>query len=372
LSIRSTTFFKRGPRIMLLKCLPNVSQLLTAISIVAAFSAAAFAQSTWTCTSPKWDILKIMRMNSTWAQDGYYLSGTDQNGGNVYMYQAASDVTYDSKKQWTSGKENYIKRYYNPPANPPNKQEVCSSNCAAPYATPKYVPEFAPGTPAYWGYPADVDLFDTTYIYLWITEIDWNNPYAYKKFNSNNNDKSFPFAPRCAVPGQATIQIPEPYMNQLPTNTIPSTAYQIFPSNAYESGLIDTQNETFTSADCKNGYSWADLQWAFTQVNTAQSGFAMNNQVNHTNPSLDFLPIVYWYNCDSGYANCQHREEFDYGWDPNTGDNYGLVKWQHFSGVNSQSPDQTATFNTMQQYSGPADGHYSYANITFPAPACFQ
>jgi hypothetical protein len=346
----------------------SVLQILLAAGFAVAPSTLVSAQSTWTCTSPKWDILQIMRMQTTWAEDGYYLSGTNQSGGTVYMYQAASDVTYNSTNEWTGGQLHYIKNYKEPPANPPDPQKFCTTNCS-PYVSPAYAPEDAAGTPEYWGYPADVDLFDTSYIYLWVTEIDWNNPYAYKKFNSNNSNYSFPFAPRCAVPGQTTIKIPEPSGNTVPTTTIPSTAYAILPSNAYSGSLIDTSNEAFTSADCTNGSSWQDLGYAFTQVNAAKTGFAMTNKVNSTTPSLNYLPIVYWYECNSSYGSCGNHEEFDYGYDSSTGDYYGLVQWLHFTGT-SQTPDETATFNTMQQYTGADNGSYSYTNLTFPGTGC--
>jgi hypothetical protein len=316
-----------------------------------------------------------MRMQTTWAQDGYYLSGTNQSGGAVYMYQAASDLTYNADNEWTGGKQNYIKNYALPPNGTGATTQVTPAQ-TPPYEPPEYAPVATNGdNPEYWGFPADVDLFDTNYIYLWITEIDWNNPYSFKKFNSDNNDYNYRFAPRCGVPGQVTLYNPAPDYNPQgqPTNN-PSTAFEILPSNVYQSGgqyngdIIST-NETFTSSDCTNGFAWDDLGWSFTQVNTTETGFSMKDTVNGQR-SLDYLPIVYWYNCNSSYGSCSHHEEFDYGYYPSTGDYYGLVQWLHFTG-SSQTPDETATFNTMQEWTGAADGHYSYANINFPAAACF-
>jgi hypothetical protein len=51
------------------------------------------------------------------------------------------------------------------------------------------------------GYPWDINLFDNNYIYLWITEYNWNDPHTYKKFTYNTN---MPIAPRLRegwVPG---------------------------------------------------------------------------------------------------------------------------------------------------------------------------
>jgi hypothetical protein len=348
-------------------------QLLMAASFVVALSTSLLAQSTITCPSGQWDFAQIMRMQTSWAQNGYYLSGTNQSGGNVYMYQVATDITYGSQNQWTGGKLNYIKNYALPPNGTGDKTEVSPAQ-TPPYEPPEYVPVTTTGdTPEYWAYPADVDLFDSNYIYLWITEIDWNNPYAFKKFNSDSNDYSFRFAPRCGVPGQVTLDNPAPNDPTDPTNN-PSTAFEILPSNVYQSGGeyngdIITTNETFTSADCTNGFLWDNLGYAFTQVNTAQTGFSMNDTINGQR-SLNYIPIVYWYNCDSSYGSCGNHEEFDYGYYPSTGDYYGLVQWLHFTGT-SGTPDETATFNTMSEYTGANDGHYSYSNVNFPAAACF-
>src|SRR5947199_7522897 len=57
------------------------------------------------------------------------------------------------------------------------------------------------------GYPWDIQLYDKNYIYLWITEYDWNNPSSYKKFTYNTN---LPLVPRCAKAGfpGSTIKVP--------------------------------------------------------------------------------------------------------------------------------------------------------------------
>jgi hypothetical protein len=341
-----------------------------AVSLVAVLSTSVFAQSTITCPSGDYDMVQVMRMQNSWAQNGDFLQGTNQSGGTVYMFQAASDITYENQSQqtgeWLGGKLNYIKNFHEPPASPPDPQEVCSTNCPSPYASPEYVPTFST-TDGNWAFPADVDLFDTNYVYLWITEIDWNNPYSYKAFNSDNNNYSFPFVPRCALPGTSTIQIPEPAGNTVPTSTIPSTAYEIFPANVYNSsGQIVTTDETFTSSDCTGTPGWSDLAYAFTQVNSVHTGFAMTNNVNNTTPSLSYVPVVYWYGCNDDYGSCGNHEEFDYGYDTSTGDYYGLVQWLHFTGT-STNPDETATFNNLE----PANGDFSYTTISFPAAACF-
>src|ERR1700758_3793867 len=45
------------------------------------------------------------------------------------------------------------------------------------------------GTRFYWtknaaGFPWDIQLFDSKYVYLWVTELDWQNPRTFKVFHS--------------------------------------------------------------------------------------------------------------------------------------------------------------------------------------------
>src|SRR5260370_14561337 len=59
------------------------------------------------------------------------------------------------------------------------------------------------------GYPWDIQLYDSKYIYLWITELSWTVPQSYKKFTNNTN---LPLLPRCATAGTtasgSTIKVP--------------------------------------------------------------------------------------------------------------------------------------------------------------------
>src|SRR5690349_19442351 len=48
------------------------------------------------------------------------------------------------------------------------------------------------------GSPWDIQLYDNNYIYLWITELSWNNAQTFKKFAGNTN---MPLVPRCAKAG---------------------------------------------------------------------------------------------------------------------------------------------------------------------------
>ena len=52
------------------------------------------------------------------------------------------------------------------------------------------------------GYPWDIRLYDKNYTYLWVTELDWQNPRTFKAFTSPTLGKfDLPFAPRFAKGG---------------------------------------------------------------------------------------------------------------------------------------------------------------------------
>ncbi len=48
------------------------------------------------------------------------------------------------------------------------------------------------------GYPWHIQLYDISYVYLWVTEFDWQNPRAYKAFSPKLGKFNLPFAPRFA------------------------------------------------------------------------------------------------------------------------------------------------------------------------------
>src|SRR5258708_15354226 len=67
------------------------------------------------------------------------------------------------------------------------------------------------------GYPWDIQLYDQKYVYLWVTELDWQNPRSFKAFNSSTLGKfNLPFAPRFAKAGYPGSTI-----------TISDSAYEI-------------------------------------------------------------------------------------------------------------------------------------------------
>ena len=135
------------------------------------------------------------------------------------------------------------------------------------------------------GSPWDIQLYDSKYIYLWITEYDWNNPYSYKKFTYNTN---LPLAPRCAKGGSPGSAI-----------KVSNTSYRIY-------------------TDC-NHYQAKNLLKAINEVwgpyNLSFGGSLPGN--------MQVLVNSYRYNCDSNYQNCKDKEEYYLS------RRYGLVQWVH-------------------------------------------
>jgi hypothetical protein len=174
-------------------------------------------------------------------------------------------------------------------------------------ANPLYT-EVQPGK-FYWtkggnGYPWDIQLYDSSYVYLWITEYAWNSPNTYKKFAYNTN---LPLAPRCAKGGYPGSTI-----------KVPNTTYDIY-----------TDCTHFTRHTLKQGINqvWGPYTKSF-------GGSLPSN--------LKTLVVSYRYNCDSSYGNCNDKEEYYLT------QRYGLAQWVHYtlnSGVYVQQ--QKSVFNNV-------------------------
>lgn len=154
------------------------------------------------------------------------------------------------------------------------------------------------------GSPWDIQLFDKQYIYLWITELNWNNPHTFKKFAGNTN---MPLVPRCAKAGFPGSSI-----------HVPNTSYQ-------------------TYSDCTH-YVTQNLRQGINQVwgpyKITLHGDLPNN--------LPVLVASYRYNCDSGYGNCGDKEEYYMA------QKYGLVQWVHYSLVSgTYQMKQKTVFNRL-------------------------
>lgn len=154
------------------------------------------------------------------------------------------------------------------------------------------------------GSPWDIQLFDSKYIYLWITELDWLNPRTFKKFAKNTN---MPLVPRCAEGGFPGSTI-----------TVPDTSYQ-------------------SHSDCTH-YITQSLRKGVNQVwgpYTITLGGSLPR-------NLPVLVASYRYNCDLNYNNCGDKEEYYLA------QRYGLVQWVHYALVSgSYHVKQTTIFNRL-------------------------
>ena len=170
------------------------------------------------------------------------------------------------------------------------------------------------------GYPWDIQLYDSKYIYLWITELSWSVPQSYKKFSNNTN---LPLVPRCATAGTTA-----------PGSTIkvPNTNYDLH-TNCSQTCSVTLGLQTGINQ------VWGPYSYSF-------GGSLPNN--------LQTLVISYRYNCDNNYSNCSDKEEYYLG------QKYGLVQWVHYTLVNgSYVQQQKSVFNQLS------------AGVTVPKFQCF-
>ncbi len=277
---------------------------------------ASATQYTTTCQSGEWDMLSLMFMQQSYLADNYYVYGTSSAGGNVLHNDVPQVSTYTGNA-WDTGKINSVKDYQAQPGH---------------------------GTPPYWGFPWDINLFDKSYVYLWITEYSgtaewWSDPYAYKAFNNGSTNNTMRFTRRCVVPGDNGTT------SQLVNNPSGTYATQFFfvPKNG--------DSPTYSSTDC-NSSSPSQLGYAYMNVLKPESNaFTLQDTVHGGNITLSLLPVTYRYNCDSG-GGCRSKEEYDFGYDASNND-YGLVQWTLYSSNNNGSTwnfVQQSQFNQLKQW----------------------
>lgn len=284
----AATAIARSARVSQLSKLYCRALAFTLIAVAACIPAApnAFGQikSTITCPSGHeyWDVLSVMMMDPGLAT-GYHMEGLTNGNPSSYMY-----TTWDASES---------KVYYtkNPQGNP-------------------------------W----DINLYDSDYIYQWVTELDewngvnhWNDPKSCRKFNSGSStstaDFSMRWAARCAAPGGEGSAIWNPPPTATPNNT--------------------------------NYYTYVDevLQTHAQNLNYSRLKLTVTDTINITdhraNPPLQFaitiMPLQYTYSCSETHVlnSCKYREVFDYGVDTtvnpvdNVKHSYGWVRWRYY--VNS-------------------------------------
>jgi hypothetical protein len=196
------------------------------------------------------------------------------------------------------------------------------------------------------GNPWDINLYDSTYVYQWVTEVDkwptptshnyWGDPTSCKKFNNgfnsadgHNSDESFRWAARCAIPGG----VKSSYWNSVRTQTPPpdyNTNYYVYLDQALQKaryGLGDALVElkVFGTIAIYWGGSGSTTSWTANTVS-----------------------VQYTYSCSAQDVNtCKDREVFDYAYDNanNPHDllkhSYGWVHWAHYT--NSTNPANWGT-----------------------------
>jgi hypothetical protein len=163
------------------------------------------------------------------------------------------------------------------------------------------------------GFPWDIQLYDNNYIYLWVTELNWQNPNTFKVFHDPVlGDYNLPLVPRFAQGG------------------FPGSKVTIPPSNTtYE-----------THSDC-NTFTTQKLGGV---VNTVWGPY-QETLGGDLPANLETLVISYQYSCDSQLQKCKNKEEF------HVAKPYGLVKWQHQSlqaDGTYATPDNVTVLNTVK------------------------
>ena len=162
------------------------------------------------------------------------------------------------------------------------------------------------------GYPWDVQLYDDNYIYLWVTELNWQDPTTFKVFRSSTSGNfNLPLAPRfvalASSPGKlASIKITD---------------------SAYE---LHTSCTSYSLHDLRNVIN--ELWGPYTET--------LGGDLP---PNLKTIVLSYRYNCDAFYSNCGDKEEYHLGYP------FGLVRWQHqrWNGSSYGPPDKQTTFNRV-------------------------
>lgn len=289
-------FFKK-----LVKCVFILGLLAVAAGVPFAPRAFAQAQSTISCPSGHgyWDVLSVMMMDPGLASN-YHMEGFNRGVPSAYIY--------------TRWDEAQSKLYYtkNPQGNP-------------------------------W----DINLYDSGYVYQWVTELGewngvnhWNDPRSCKKFNSGSGtsrgDLSMRWAARCAVPGGTNSAFWNPPPSTQPNNT-----------NYY----------TYVDRDLQSPAK--SLGWSLMELKQPGTlGITDHRAVPPRSFSITTVPLEYTYSCSVGgnVNSCKFREIFDYGVDSSVNPvdrvkhTYGWVRWRYYVNSTLGNPKVTANW-VLNNYS---------------------
>ncbi len=185
------------------------------------------------------------------------------------------------------------------------------------------------------GNPWDINLYDSNYIYQWVTELGlfkgvnhWNDPTSCKKFNNGGqngtSDLSMRWAARCAAPGGDNSS----FWN-------PPPAHQPYNTNYYT-----YVEQTLQSPAQSLNYSRLEVKPIGSMTITD----------HRANPPRSFpittLPLQYTYSCSvsENVNSCKFREVFEYGLDThaNPVDNvkhgYGWIRWRYYINSTAGNP----------------------------------
>jgi hypothetical protein len=189
------------------------------------------------------------------------------------------------------------------------------------------------------GNPWDINLYDSNYIYQWITELQdwdgvnhWGDPTSCRKFNNGSQnstaDLSMRWAARCAAPGGESNSFWNPPPSIQPNNTNYYT---------YVEHVLQSQSQDL-------GYSRLRLRHP-SAITVAD---------HRANPprwfSVTTLPLEYTYSCSVGgnINSCQSREIFEYSVDTDVNPidkikhSYGWIRWRLFSNTTGGDPKVSA------------------------------
>ena len=191
------------------------------------------------------------------------------------------------------------------------------------------------------GNPWDINLYDSNYIFQWVTELGdwnganyWNDPTSCRKFNNasqnDTSDFSMRWASRCAVPGGANSLL----WNSPPPIQPKNTNYYTYVEGELQSPPQDL------------GYSRLEVQATGTMTITDHRADPPRSF------SVTTLPLQYTYSCSALHEidSCKFREIFYYGVDTdvNPVDNirhsYGWIRWRYYINSTGGNPNLPAVW----------------------------
>src|SRR5581483_2591897 len=165
------------------------------------------------------------------------------------------------------------------------------------------------------GWPWDINLYDSNFIYLSVTELNFSSPNDCKRQESLNPSiglKGLPFCKRFSTPGDFVLS-PESVRVVPYSNGVAQPAFIL-------------------------GHTRCELHGPFLNQNFNSPG---NGNLP---PNLTTLEVHYRWGGTDPSPVYNTREIYTFAWDPTTNIRYGLIQWQ------------TANWNaTTQQYDPPND-----------------